>query len=100
MLRRAVFLALVLAALLAPAAHGAQLTFDVTLTSDEPDETLNGTCAKTGGGCTLRAAIMESNSNADHDTITFTIGTGAQTIGTSGLPTINDSVNIDGTTQD
>ena len=101
MLRRAALLSLALTALAAPVAHAVPQTFDVTLATDEPDQTLDGTCAKVGGGCTLRAAIEESNNNSDHDTITFSIGTGAQTITLgSALPVISDSVSINADTQD
>jgi len=63
----------------------------------------NGTCATTGGVCTLRAAIEESNAlatGAPHN-IHFNIGGGGvQTISPgSKLPDIDRSVTIDGTTQ-
>jgi hypothetical protein len=48
----------------------------------------------------LRDAIMSANGNPGLDTIDFAIGTGAQTISpTSVLPTITDTVNIDGSSQ-
>src|SRR5262249_46505187 len=44
--------------------------------------------------------ILNANANAGPDTITFAIGTGAQTINLlSPLPAITDRVTIDGTTQ-
>src|SRR4051795_5163203 len=36
----------------------------------------DGTCRTAGGGCTLRAAIQESNLSGAKDTIHFAIGTG------------------------
>jgi hypothetical protein len=55
-----------------------------------------------GGRCTLRAAIEEANDTAGDDTINFNIGgTGAgKTISpSSALPTITDTITIDGYTQ-
>ena len=45
--------------------------FVVTNGGDDPDAALDGVCARTGGGCTLRAAIQEANGDAvpDRDTI-------------------------------
>src|SRR3954454_17262503 len=55
--------------------------------------------ADSGAG-TLRQAILNANSAPGADTITFAIGSGLQTITpTSALPTISDSVIIDGTSQ-
>ncbi|MEA3137008.1 MAG: 3-dehydroshikimate dehydratase, partial [Thermoplasmata archaeon] len=76
--------------------------FVVTLASDEGDASVgDGFCATTGGGCTLRAAIEEANGYAGPDSITFSIDTaGVATIapGTP-LPSITDTVAIDGYTQ-
>lgn len=46
------------------------MTFTVTSLADNPDAAPgNGTCADRGGGCTLRAAIMEANALAGANTI-------------------------------
>jgi len=71
-----------------PAAPAKINTFSVTNTNDS-------------GPGSLRQAILDANGNAGLDTIAFNIpGTGVQTITvTSALPTITDSVTIDGYTQ-
>ena len=94
----AVFLLAALGGVALPA-HAA--TWVVTSTSNAADTSVgNGICAASGGGCTLRAAIQEANALAGHDTITFGIGSGVQTIDvSSALPTITSPVTIDGTTQ-
>ena len=52
------------------------------------------------GPGSLRHAIQQANASPGVDTITFAIGSGYQTIAlASALPTITDSVIIDGTTQ-
>lgn len=57
------------------------------------------TTADSGAG-SLRDAITIANTTPGADTITFAIGTGAQTISpTSALPTITDPLTIDGTSQ-
>jgi hypothetical protein len=58
-------------------------------------------CAATGTGfCSLRDGITFANANAGPDIITFGIGSGVQSIAlTSALPSITDTVTIDGTTQ-
>lgn len=62
-------------------------TFTVTTTADS-------------GAGSLRAAITSANSTAGADTITFSIGTGAQTITpATALPNITEAVTIDSTTQ-
>ena len=67
--------------------HGLLATFTVTTTSDSLL-------------FSLRAAITAANLLPGTDTIDFSIGSGAQTLTLSGaLPTITDSVIIDGTTQ-
>src|SRR5713101_473680 len=79
--------------------------FVVNSTSDGTDSNFgDGLCDDGTGSCTLRAAILEADVSAGADIISFSIGTGAQTInvGSSGLgalPTIIGSVTIDGTTQ-
>ena len=57
------------------------------------------TAADSGPG-SLRAAILSVDADATPDVIQFTIGTGAQSIAlTAALPTVTNSVTIDGTTQ-
>ncbi|MCP3962133.1 MAG: DUF11 domain-containing protein [bacterium] len=76
-------------------------TFTVDSTGDGGDSNPgDGTCDG-GGGCTLRAAIEETNALAGPDLIDFNVGGGgAQTITLgSVLPTITESVAIDGSTQ-
>jgi Calx-beta domain-containing protein len=52
------------------------------------------------GPGSLRQAILDANANSGSDQITFSIGSGLQTIApTSQLPDITDPVVIDGTTQ-
>ncbi|HET9787638.1 MAG TPA: hypothetical protein VFP47_10915, partial [Pyrinomonadaceae bacterium] len=66
---------------------GAATTFVVTNTNDS-------------GAGSLRQAILDANANPGADSITFTIGSGLQTITpTSLLPDISDPVVINGTTQ-
>jgi CSLREA domain-containing protein len=80
----------------------AATTFTVNSTGDGADANPgNGTCAASGGDCTLRAAIQEANANAGTDTINFNIpGSGVRTISpASALPDITDPVVIDGYTQ-
>jgi CSLREA domain-containing protein len=74
-------------------AHADPLTFVVTTTGDDGD----GVCDAT---CEIREAIDAANRNPGHDTITFRIGDGQQTIFLNfELPAISESVTIDGTTQ-
>jgi len=81
-------------------------TFAVNKTGDTPDSDLtNGRCdtsANRGNQCTLRAAIEEANDTSGEDTIRFNIGdtNSVKTISpTSQLPTITDTVTINGYTQ-
>ena len=85
---------------------GAAATFAVNRTGDASDRNPgNGRCdtsTKKGNQCTLRAAIEESNDTAGEDTIEFDIGdtNSVKTIEpASPLPTITDTVTIDGYTQ-
>lgn len=84
----AVALALALAAVAAPrqeVARGANFT--VTTNADS-------------GAGSLRDAITSANSNPGADTISFSIGSGVQTIALlTGLPTITEQVTLDATTQ-
>jgi hypothetical protein len=73
-----------------------------TIVVNDVSDTLHGAgCAATGTGlCSLRDAITFANANAGADAITFGIGSGVQSIAlTSALPSITDTVTIDGTTQ-
>ena len=75
--------------------------FGVNSTGDGGDSnTADGVCDDGSGACTLRAAIEQSNSNGLDDIISFSIGSGAQTINPlSPLPGIFETITIDGTTQ-
>src|SRR5215207_2961588 len=76
---------LVLGFCFAPAAFAA--TFTVTNTNDS-------------GAGSLRQAILDANATAGLDTISFSIGSGVQTISPlTTLPVITDPAIIDGTTQ-
>jgi uncharacterized repeat protein (TIGR01451 family)/CSLREA domain-containing protein len=67
----------------------------VVNTADDHDD---GTC--TAGDCSFREAINAANANAGADTITFAIGSGAQTINlTSALPSISANATVNATTQ-
>ena len=62
--------------------------------------TFTVTNTNNNGTGSLRQAILDANSTAGLDTITFGIGSGTQTISPlTALPTITDPVIIDGTTQ-
>lgn len=95
-----------------PAAHSqAPNVFTVDVTTDDADANPgDGTCATSGGDCTLRAAIEETNALANAaagpDTIKFDIsGTASPSsphvIAPAGseLPTVLDPVVIDGTSE-
>ncbi len=74
----------------------AAATFTVNSTIDPGD----GICDATE--CTLREAINAANMLAGADVIAFNIGGGGHQVikpGSGGLPTISDTVTIDGTTQ-
>ena len=76
--------------------------FDVNDNNDDPDFALDGVCetASGNGVCTLRAAIQEANASTGPHTITFTgMTSGDQTIyPLSALPTLGQTMTIDGTT--
>lgn len=70
-------------------------TFTVDSTADTSDDNAgNNVCHTAGGVCTLRAAIEESNAHAGADTVDFS-ATGTLTL-TSALPTITETLTIDG----
>ncbi|HEX7830206.1 MAG TPA: Calx-beta domain-containing protein, partial [Thermoanaerobaculia bacterium] len=76
-------------------------TFTVNNTGDAADAAAgNGTCATSGGVCTLRAALNEANALAGTDTINFGIaGAGPHTIAPASPLPVASSLIIDGTTQ-
>jgi CSLREA domain-containing protein len=78
---------------ISPTAHAAAFTVN---TADDHND---GAC--NAADCTLREAINAVNGGSGGDTISFSIpGAGVRTINlTSGLPTVNKTVTIDGTTQ-
>ncbi len=83
------------------AAPAVAATFVVGVTTSLPDASPgDGICAAANGDCSLRAAIEESNALPGADTITFAIpGPGVPSIAVGSLPTVTDTVTIDGTTQ-
>src|SRR5262252_2602105 len=103
---RNVALSAIVLALLGGSALGT--TFTVDSTGDGSDTNAgDGMCVATSGGCTLRAAIEESNAHPDADTIEFDIaGSGVHTIhvvgaaeGGNDLQFLVAPVTIDGFTQ-
>jgi CSLREA domain-containing protein len=70
-------------------------SFTVNTLADTPDAAPgNGTCADSGGLCTLRAAIQEANALAGNDTINFSV---MGTINLTGaLPTLTTNMTING----
>ncbi len=81
---------------MAPPIRPAEAAFTTVNTTDDSDD---GACTPTH--CSLREAINAANADAGLDTIVFNIpGEGPHSIKlTSGLPSIEDSVIIDGYTQ-
>lgn len=77
------------------------LTFTVNSKGDGGDiNPGDGICQTSGGKCSFRAALQESNMHSGADAIHFHIGTGSKSIKPgSSLPTITDPVTIDATTQ-
>ena len=84
-----------------PASAVTGMTFTVNSSGDGGDSNLSdGMCDDGTGHCTLRAAIEQANAGPGTDSITFSIGSGTQTITpSSALPTVTDPLIIDGTTQ-
>jgi CSLREA domain-containing protein len=81
------------AAALPAAQERTSKTFTVTTTEDTDEP-----CTRQR--CSLRAAIQAANRHPGRDTIRFEIATGLQTIRpTTQLPTITDTVVLDGTSQ-
>jgi hypothetical protein len=104
----------VLAISKAPAVHAADTNFADGITVDSKLDTTDltlgdGNCDDGSGNCTLRAAIEESNNNADATVIKFNLtgpadytvnGQSGHTISPSApLPTLDETVTIDGYTQ-
>ena len=96
------------AATIAAPAAAAGHTYTVTSASDKPDRKVgDGICDVTSSSsttvCTLRAAIMEANSDVASDRIRFAITGGSSSVKTirpaSALPGLTAPVVIDGTTQ-
>jgi trimeric autotransporter adhesin len=101
-----VIIALSVFVLLLPKHALAASTFTVNVTTDAVDATPgDGICATAvSGQCSLRAAIVESNANANPsqvDTIAFAIpGAGSHVITPASVyPLIIEPVRIDGSTQ-
>src|SRR6187549_2408333 len=97
-------LALIGAALIAPAATHATTTFTVNRIGDQADLNLaNAVCdvsSNSGNQCTLRAAIQEANDTPGFDTINFNITSTSKTITpASPLPPIVGTVTINGYSQ-
>ena len=94
-------LSLVLQLTLLPAS--AQLTLTVNSIADGGDSLPgDGVCDDGTGACTLRAAIEEANSTTGADTVAFDIPPGGvvHTIQPlTGLPTVTDTLLVDGYTQ-
>src|SRR3954462_6455201 len=84
----ALLASLALVGLFSALGHAAPTTFTVTTTADS-------------GAGSLRSAILSANANSGADTIAFNIpGAAPYSIAlASSLPTLTDSVTIDGTTQ-
>lgn len=67
---------LMLCALIAPVESASAVYFTVDTTLDEVDAAPgNGVCASAGGGCTLRAAVMEANALPGRDVVRVPAGT-------------------------
>src|SRR5260221_9554250 len=72
----AVITAALLASALGAASSADAATFTVNTTADTPDASAgNGVCSDSGGNCSLRAAVMETNALAGTDTINLPAGT-------------------------
>ena len=99
-MRRAVWLAVALLALLAPSAYADTIVVNQGGTLDDADSTNgSGPCETEPdeGNCTLRAAIQTANVNPGKDTITFDLDQIlARLKPKSALPAITEAVVIDG----
>jgi len=79
---------------LACLANAATFTVD-TITDTDDAQLGNGTCADSGGNCSLRAAIQEANALSSADVIDLPAGTYALTL-PSALPDISGDLTING----
>ena len=99
-MRRAVWLAVALLALIAPSAYADTIVVNQGGTLDGADSTNgSGPCETEpgGGDCTLRAAIQTANVNPGKDTITFDLDQIlARLQPSTALPAITEAVVIDG----
>ncbi len=75
--------------------------FTVNSLGDEPDASAaDGVCQTGGGTCTLRAAIQQANASVGTQLIWFDISGAPKIIKpATALPSITDSVTVDGTSQ-
>jgi hypothetical protein len=79
---------------------GAFIVLFLSLSAEIQAAPFTVTNTNDSGAGSLRQALLDANANAGLDTISFSIGTGVQTISpTAVFPTISDPVIIDGTTQ-
>jgi len=85
-----------------PVAQAQDQTFNVNSTADAGDANPgDGTCATSGGACTLRAAIEEANSDATRDKVDFSnipTTNGFATISLSSELAVQEEINIAGDT--
>ena len=74
--------------------------FEVTTTEDAPDSAAgDGVCAAAGGGCSLRAAVMEASALDGPDSISLPAGVYSLTLTGSGPLVINGGLAISGAGQ-
>ena len=91
-----------IAGLLGTATSAPAVTFVVDTTADAPDASPgDGTCATASGGCSLRAAVQETNALAGADTISLPAGLYLLTLGSddtdlSGDLDVKDALTITG----
>jgi len=83
---------------LACLANAATFTVD-TVTDTDDAQPGNGSCADSGGNCSLRAAIQEANALSGADVIDLPVGTYALTL-PSALPDISGDLTINGAGSD
>ena len=87
---------------LLPGSASAQTVYTVDATGDGADANVgDGTCATSGGDCTLRAALQEANATSNSDEIEFAISGGGPHViqPQSALPTVSEPVIIDATSE-
>src|SRR2546426_7270689 len=72
-------------------------SFQVTTADDAPDQvTGDGVCAVAGGGCSLRAAVMEASALEGPDNIALPTGVYTLTLTNAGALVINGALTITG----